>query len=274
MIDPIKLAIALRERAGMSAGPVEKSDQGDDAAADLMGFVARPAKVLASYLGYTPEGYLPPGFNQALDPNAEKRFMEDSALGVAGAVGPKVPGIRAFHGSPADFERFSMDKIGSGTGAGVYGKGLHFTDDAAKAETYRIGPNGKVYEVNIDADPNRLLNLTAPLTEQSPDVLKAFLRGPAGDRSAEMVRKFGDKLPGQSLYLELSNALRPKNEAWSPRHGGIGDMKASEYLRREGVPGAVVQGPKDNTYLTYSDDIIEILRKYGIAPPVPADKKE
>lgn len=46
-------------------------------------------------------------------------------------------GTAAFHGSPHHVDRFSVDKIGSGEGAQVYGWGLYFAENLAVAETYR-----------------------------------------------------------------------------------------------------------------------------------------
>ena len=46
-------------------------------------------------------------------------------------------GIKAYHGSPHDFERFDMSKIGTGEGAQVYGHGLYFADNEAVARSYR-----------------------------------------------------------------------------------------------------------------------------------------
>lgn len=45
--------------------------------------------------------------------------------------------IRAFHGSPHDFDAFSMDKIGTGEGAQAYGHGLYFADNEGVAKSYR-----------------------------------------------------------------------------------------------------------------------------------------
>jgi len=44
-------------------------------------------------------------------------------------------GIIAYHGSPHSFDKFSMDKIGTGEGAQAYGHGLYFSDveDVAKS---------------------------------------------------------------------------------------------------------------------------------------------
>src|SRR5690606_34108278 len=56
-----------------------------------------------------------------------------TAAGAIPGVGDAVAkagkkGIRAFHGSPHDFDRFDISKIGTGEGAQAYGHGLYFAD--------------------------------------------------------------------------------------------------------------------------------------------------
>ena len=46
-------------------------------------------------------------------------------------------GITAYHGSPHDFERFDMSKIGTGEGAQAYGHGLYFAEAEPVAMEYR-----------------------------------------------------------------------------------------------------------------------------------------
>jgi hypothetical protein len=46
-------------------------------------------------------------------------------------------GIRAFHGSPHDFEQFDLSKIGTGEGAQAYGHGLYFAENPQTAQAYR-----------------------------------------------------------------------------------------------------------------------------------------
>ena len=67
---------------------------------------------------------------------------------VAKAVGRIRQKIRAFHGSPHDFDKFSMAKIGTGEGAQAYGHGLYFAEKEAVAKDYR----------------DRLTDATAPAT--------------------------------------------------------------------------------------------------------------
>lgn len=56
----------------------------------------------------------------------------------AEAITEAVPqGIVAYHGSPHSFDKFSLDKIGAGEGAQVYGHGLYFADNEDVAKSYR-----------------------------------------------------------------------------------------------------------------------------------------
>lgn len=46
-------------------------------------------------------------------------------------------GITAYHGSPYDFDRFDISKMGSGEGAQAYGPGLYFAEAEDVARNYR-----------------------------------------------------------------------------------------------------------------------------------------
>jgi hypothetical protein len=50
--------------------------------------------------------------------------------------------IRAYHGSPYDFERFDINRIGTGEGAQAYGHGLYFAENPAVAESYKRALTG------------------------------------------------------------------------------------------------------------------------------------
>ncbi len=47
-------------------------------------------------------------------------------------------GIKAYHGSPHSFDKFSMDKLGTGEGAQAYGHGLYFAENEAVAKAYSL----------------------------------------------------------------------------------------------------------------------------------------
>ena len=59
--------------------------------------------------------------------------------GIANVVPPTDTdsGIIAFHGSGADFDRFSLSKIGTGEGNQAFGYGLYFTDSEDIAKFYK-----------------------------------------------------------------------------------------------------------------------------------------
>lgn len=72
------------------------------------------------------------------------------ARGVPVAAAAQSPqGIRAYHGSPHDFERFDLSRIGTGEGAQSYGHGLYFAENPAVARSYK-NSLGKDPTVTVD----------------------------------------------------------------------------------------------------------------------------
>jgi len=57
-------------------------------------------------------------------------------------------GIRAYHGSPHDFDRFDLSKIGTGEGAQAYGHGLYFAEAEPVAKGYRDQLTRGVYKTD------------------------------------------------------------------------------------------------------------------------------
>jgi hypothetical protein len=55
----------------------------------------------------------------------------------AGVLSKIAKGIRAYHGSPHDFDKFDLSKIGTGEGAQAYGHGLYFAENEGVAREYR-----------------------------------------------------------------------------------------------------------------------------------------
>jgi hypothetical protein len=53
-----------------------------------------------------------------------------------GAIGSSGSGIKAYHGSPHDFDRFDLSKIGTGEGTQMEGLGLYFAQDKKVADFY------------------------------------------------------------------------------------------------------------------------------------------
>jgi hypothetical protein len=89
-----------------------------------IGAVLAPGRALQSTEPITSE--------QMIKPAADLAMM--TTLG-AGAVPQEANtlnmGIKAYHSSPHDFDRFDLSKIGTGEGAQVYGHGLYFAENPA-----------------------------------------------------------------------------------------------------------------------------------------------
>lgn len=60
--------------------------------------------------------------------------------------------IRAYHGSPYDFDKFDASKIGTGEGAQAYGHGLYFSEAEPVANWYRKELSGSP-EILIGGEP-------------------------------------------------------------------------------------------------------------------------
>lgn len=258
----------------------------------------------------TPTGIVLSNFLGPAVGRIPKPVMAPSGTGGGGTS----KGIRAYHGSPHDFDRFDMSKIGTGEGAQAYGHGLYFAEAEGVAKSYRdtlsanspqtvgnaIGakllatyggdsaaavadiksrpnwqvnqsfrdavkylegdgaaPAGRVYEVNINADPERFLDWDKPLSQQSEPVRKSLEGMGSTNLSYELAK---DRPTG----LSVLNAIR--NDT------GKGMDVASARLRESGIPGirykdSGSRGAEGGThnYVVFDDKLIEILRKYGIA---------
>jgi hypothetical protein len=300
---------------------------------------------------------------------AQKVFKRAGFKGLSAMVdGPevlmfdKVPlapkqGIKAYHGSPHDFDRFSMDKIGTGEGAQAYGHGLYFADSEAVAKSYKqAGPEfmrqvgnindrmsqiakeldqyripgaygkfkdqrgtelydeytklmesrsqlGRMYEVNIDANPDDFLDWDRPLSEQSPKVQEAVfnnykVKGYKGDRVPlrEVMDQFAASGIDPMKAVEPYDVNRSGGFAW---HGIVdtknadgafgehmadpspaiktGPKAAMETFREAGIPGIKYldagsrsAGDGSRNYVVFDDKLISIVKKYGVAALVSA----
>ena len=248
------------------------------------------------------------------------------------------PGIRAFHGSPHDFDRFSTDAIGTGEGAQAYGRGLYFAENEKVAEGYRdnlTGPRvqraqslldksgndvdaaignakneidrlksldltpktgsarrdslialqeekiselssfknsgemnkGRMYEVNIDADPKDLLDWDKPLLEQPALLSKIDDR--YGDHEI-VLAQLGVDIRSNPTGMDLADALnmRRGNSSGPPpllQEIGIKGVKYADANTRHKS-----SDKQSKNFVIFDDRLIDISRKYGVTIPVAA----
>jgi len=307
------------------------------------------------------------------------------------SIAKRIPNpIKAYHGSPHDFEQFSLDKIGTGEGAQAYGHGLYFAENPAVAGDYqkklstfghasempesmetsilldgkvvngktpsnqltpieraalaahydrgahraiqsieketipyltgealqqemetlaalksndftgRIQPfKGRMYEVNIHADPNDLLDWDAPLSQQSEKTRKAMdaLHEQAGpvqpvklrdggysvtkvspDGSGRVVWDVHAKTPEEALaqyqqYRTSASGGEVYHDLTRANYGKeMRPPQASDVLKQQGIAGIKYldgvsrkAGEGSRNYVIFDDKLIEIVKKYGIA---------
>ena len=308
------------------------------------------------------------------------QLAEEAAT--AGRAAKGAQGIKAYHGSPHDFDQFSLSKIGTGEGAQAYGHGLYFAENEGVAKTYRdalaqkvsvngqpllnnnktvgttghrylddmlIAENGdidkviqelrkdvaesasypyaqsrrdvrgalalaedmkarnavsskntgRMYEVQINANPDHLLDWDAPLSQQGkvgqkvakslkPNVwekqqiegaektlreypqTKKYQQDPAaGEEYLDRVR---EHLAGLTNYKVATG-----QEAWerTMSQNNMVPTAASEALRKRGIPGikyldggSRASGEGSRNFVIFDDSLVSILKKYGVALPM------
>ena len=114
---------ALSDAAGLDKMSGYWRDRVVPALQEQAGPIGGSALAAAGLAAITALGEASPGGKAA---GASRRF----GTGEGGA-------IKAFHGSPHDFDEFSMDAIGTGEGAQAYGHGLYFADSEDVARSYK-----------------------------------------------------------------------------------------------------------------------------------------
>lgn len=133
---------------------------------------------------------------------------------------------------------------------------------AAEAYTYNKTP-GHTYKVAIEADKDKFLDWDKPFTDQ-PHILSALEK--AGYKQAPWPYK-GWVAPGPDGKMLTTGHV----DALLRSGGRRGE--AEKMLSKAGVPGIkyfdqgsrnIAQGAKSQNFVTFNDDTIRILRKYGV----------
>jgi hypothetical protein len=90
-----------------------------------------------------------------------------------GSVG--IGGIEAYHGSPHDFDRFDIGRIGTGEGAAAFGHGLYFAGDENIARYYRdrINLNQNKFDI-VDRQTGKPIPEDAPGYPKVKDFMNAY----------------------------------------------------------------------------------------------------
>lgn len=222
--------------------------------------------------------------------------MDTAGLASAGAMPFSSPqgalrmGIKAYHGSPHDFDKFSLDHIGKGEGAQAYGHGLYFAENEGVAKSYRDTLVSRGSGVLVDG------SLVKPMVDErgrvsikntSPDERAAIFARTALDDGIALEAK------ARQIRQSAETAKHNPGELTSfQKEAGWGDhetlFKAAEILedwarrRVEPYPGRMYEVDLnvephqlldwDKPATKWSPDHQEMLRsvarRYGLVDPV------
>ena len=145
--------------------------------------------------------------------------------------------ITAFHGSPYDFDRFDISKVGTGEGAQVYGHGLYFAENPKTAGAYRDQLSGNnidsknYYQANGDLvkDIGKEFHGAAQAAQEAgvhPDAARAIVRQLddhiqfAGSNTAESFLKKYDVDPQYKAAYEAA-AQKLSGIKYTLNHGRV-----------------------------------------------------
>ena len=140
----------IAEESGKTYGgilPLKKDDATGDLSFALPGFARDSITGILDML----EGKMTPEASMALLDIPVGGLLH---AGVTGArqTPETLAALRAYHGSPHRFDRFSMDKIGTGEGAQAFGHGLYMAGNPGVAKSYKTtGPAGRALLDEVNA---------------------------------------------------------------------------------------------------------------------------
>lgn len=157
------------------------------------------------------------GYGLAADSSGRVSYdgMAEDAAGLAGMVtlgagavprpaGALDMGFRVFHGSPHDFDKFDMSKMGTGEGSQAYGRGLYFAENEGVAKSYQKGLagvdvfhgkepyNGAISVVENRVDPKSYALSTVQNYGGVDEALDALRKSAGSDTPAERKRRYED----------------------------------------------------------------------------------
>lgn len=181
----------------------------------------------------------------------------------------------AYHGSPHDFDRFDLSKIGTGEGAQAYGRGLYFAESPKTGQAYR---DAMLFDaIQGVKDPARR-EAALVLHRNNWDVAAAQkeLGRNATPEQVKMLSDVAENPPGGLYKVKIdADANAFKEFEAPPTEAEI------EAMKKAGIPGlkyfdngsrASEQGTRN--YVVFDDNLVNIIAKNGkpFAPRNPLDQ--
>ncbi len=200
---------------------------------------------------------------------------------IAGAE-RNAPGFDVWHGSPHDFDKFELSKIGSGEGAQAFGHGLYFAENPNVAKGYQADLASAVNTPEMTAakvldyhggDLDDALNyygrlIDSAYADRNIDHARDLLRGKAALASPSTLPSPGGYLyqarikadPGQfldweTLSPEAQAQMKTQEGAAAYRDQGYHGIRYFDHGSRAGNEGT-------RNYVVFDDSIVNTIHKW------------
>ncbi len=194
-------------------------------AGGVLGHMVKGAADMVMGPGRALKGELDPYSDEAKDWAAGTAFnmmtrsgrgVPEGAIGTGGGKLTQPEGIRAYHGSPHDFDKFDLSKIGTGEGAQAYGRGLYFAENPSVADMYsrvvtknQPGWDGTTPPAFDAVNPQELAKI--------PEGMRGRIAASWQNNGEDVARNLARRMFEDSRGTEYSNALHSiANAEWKP----------------------------------------------------------
>ena len=189
------------------------------------------------------------------------------------------------HGTRHDFDKFQLEKIGTGEGAQAFGYGLYFTDGSKIAEGYakKLSEDntGLVYSVKIKngklanwaewrrpLDENIESSFYNKLTKEEKAQYQNYVDNQFNSgKDKNYTGSFGDLELSKEGFLEYPTFEKPSasGNLYQDLKAAFGQEKATEIFKRAGIDGIKYESQggygNENNYVVFNPESIEIIKK-------------
>jgi len=193
---------------GKAGLPVSKAPVGGSDWLRQAGFTAEPKNRNAGLLGEFVGGVMPIVLAAKAPQIAAWLNQAGRNLSAPRTLNPQTGAI-VWHGSPHKFNKFSMDKIGTGEGAQAYGHGLYLAESPEVAKSYqdlakRVGPQ-------VDGAPLNKMNASFAESALTNMYQNRLVAGLPPDIAATQTAKWGETHPqiGKDVADSFVQRLAP-----------------------------------------------------------------
>ena len=199
----------------------------------------------------------------------ESRTAGNFALSGLGLL-PFVPAMTAWHGSPHKFDKFSLDKIGTGEGKTQQGVGGYLSETESIGQKYadRLADmhgkeSGYLYKTDIPNEAvSRFANYDKPLNENPQSVQDAIRKLMTDDVAHNLRGYYGWEDINSAPVAAIMGALDVTN--------GNARAITSEALKNQGIPGiryldggSRSAGQGSSNFVVFDPEMIRILERNG-----------